>query len=75
MDIRTYRTASPTAGTRRLASAVPAVVTATVLLLTGCGDGGTEPTEADTGVPINTGVADPAVSPTASDDPLTGSEP
>ena len=71
MDTRTSRT--PT--TRRLSSIAPTVVAATVLLLTGCGEGGVEPTEADTGVPINTGAADPAASPTASDDPLTGSEP
>ena len=46
-----------------------------VLLLTGCGADGVDPADAETGVPLNSGPADPAASPAESDDPLTGSSP
>ena len=46
-----------------------------VLLLAACGGDATDPAEAETGIPLSSGDADPAASPDDSADPLTGSSP
>lgn len=71
MDLK--RTAARPA-TRRRSAAMVAVALSSVFVLAACGGDEVDPTDADTGLPVESVPADPAATPAESDDPLTGSE-
>ncbi|MFC3688552.1 hypothetical protein [Aquipuribacter hungaricus] len=67
--------AATTTSRRRRRPVLGALVLSAGMLLAACGGEAVEPADAETGVPLNSGEADPAASPEDSGDPLTGSSP